>query len=194
MSEAGKIDPRVKRTRQLLQGAMIDLMQEKPVESVTVQDITERAGVNRATFYAHFEDKNALLNYMVREMYQTRLHEKLPPEPHLTSENLRLLILTTCQYIGEFMDHCAPMRRSNEQAMIFSQVQNYLCETLMLWMRDGDVEAKKTTAVSLSWAIWGATFHWALNGRKITAAQLTDQLLALAQNGLQTYLADEAQA
>ena len=194
MSEREKIDPRVKRTRQLLQNAMMELVREKPVESVTVQDIAERAEVNRATFYAHFEDKNALLNYMVREMYQTRLDQKLPPEPRLSSENLRLLILTTCEYIGGFMNHCAPTRRSSEQAMIFVQVQTYLYETLLNWMPEGDKDERETTAVSLSWAIWGAAFQWAQENRKITPVQLTDQLLALAQSGLQTYFSDEVRA
>ena len=51
-----KLDPRVKRTRTLLEQAFMDLIQEEGFQGVTVQDIAERAGVNRATFYAHFAD------------------------------------------------------------------------------------------------------------------------------------------
>src|SRR5205807_1741174 len=47
------VDPRVKRTRKLLQQAFIELFQEKGFASISIQDITERATVNRATFYAH---------------------------------------------------------------------------------------------------------------------------------------------
>jgi hypothetical protein len=43
-------DPRVKRTRQLLQRAFVDLIHEKSFEAITVQDIAERATLNRATF------------------------------------------------------------------------------------------------------------------------------------------------
>ncbi len=51
-------DPRVKRTRQLLLQAFMALLEEKQhIYSISVQDIAERATVNRATFYAHFEDK-----------------------------------------------------------------------------------------------------------------------------------------
>ena len=51
----------------------MELAREKPLDSITVQDIAARAEVNRATFYAHFEDKYALLNYTAREMFQARL-------------------------------------------------------------------------------------------------------------------------
>ncbi len=55
-----KIDRRVRRTRNALGDALIALMQEKPFESVTVQQVLDRAGVGRSTFYAHFSDKNDL--------------------------------------------------------------------------------------------------------------------------------------
>ena len=55
-----KPDRRVKRTRDLLGDALIALMEERPFESITVQDILDRAGVGRSTFYEHFRDKNDL--------------------------------------------------------------------------------------------------------------------------------------
>ena len=54
-------DRRVQRTRQLLQDALIALVIEKGYEATTVQDIIDRANVGRATFYAHFADKETLL-------------------------------------------------------------------------------------------------------------------------------------
>jgi AcrR family transcriptional regulator len=54
-------DRRVERTRNLLRGALMELIVEKGYEAVTVQDIIDRANVGRATFYAHFADKQQLL-------------------------------------------------------------------------------------------------------------------------------------
>lgn len=54
------VDPRVKRTRKLLQQAFLELFQEKGFAAISIQDITERATANRATFYAHFQDNYAL--------------------------------------------------------------------------------------------------------------------------------------
>ena len=52
-------DPRIRRTRQALQGALRELMQTKSIEEISVQDITDLADVNRATFYDHYNDKFA---------------------------------------------------------------------------------------------------------------------------------------
>jgi AcrR family transcriptional regulator len=56
-----KTDRRVQRTEQLLQNALISLIQEKGYEALSVQDIIDRANVGRATFYAHFDNKEDLL-------------------------------------------------------------------------------------------------------------------------------------
>ncbi len=54
-------DRRVQRTRQLLQESLRVLILEKGYDATTVQDVIDRANVGRATFYAHFQDKEALL-------------------------------------------------------------------------------------------------------------------------------------
>lgn len=58
---AKPLDRRVQRTRALLQDAMVALIAEQGYEATTVQHIIDRANVGRATFYAHFPDKEALL-------------------------------------------------------------------------------------------------------------------------------------
>jgi AcrR family transcriptional regulator len=65
-------DPRVLRTRHLLLQAFSDLFSEKGFHAMTVQDITEQAGINRSTFYTHFEDKLALLESWLREQFRQR--------------------------------------------------------------------------------------------------------------------------
>ena len=193
-----KVDPRVKRTRQLLQSALMELIREKSVDSITVQDIAARAEVNRATFYAHFEDKYALLDYAAREIFQARLDKRLPRNPTLTSENLRLLILTVCDHMGEFIGHCKPVAQMNEHARMFLQVQPHLYELLLDWIDDTptlhSTTAMETIALTTSWAIWGTAFQWARTGQKLPVEQLADQILALLQPGLQLYLREEVRA
>jgi AcrR family transcriptional regulator len=53
-------DRRVRRTREQLGDALVGLIQEKPFDSITVQDVLDRAGVARSTFYSHYRDKNDL--------------------------------------------------------------------------------------------------------------------------------------
>jgi hypothetical protein len=172
LGEAVKTDPRVRRTRQLLQHALEELVQEKSLDSITVQDIA------------------ALLNAMVRDHFQAKLDVKLPGEPALTTDNLRLLILTTCEYLGEFINHCSPVPRFGEHAIMFIAVQNHIYETLLLWIRASGGRAPEAIALTTSWAIWGTVFQWARNGRKIPAANLNDQIMTLLQGGLRDYLQD----
>jgi len=63
-------DLRVRRTRKLLQRAFIELTIEKGFANVTVRDITERAMVNRSTFYRHYLDKYELLSQYFEELYE----------------------------------------------------------------------------------------------------------------------------
>jgi AcrR family transcriptional regulator len=189
LSESEKTDPRVKRTRQLLQNALIELAQEKPLDKISVQDIAARAEVNRATFYAHFEDKHALLNYMMREMFQAKLDEKMLDETAPSLKDVRLLTLATCEFLGDFIGHCPPVLQFDRHAIMFVQLQTYLYETLLKWMTPSS--GAETAAMTTSWAIWGSAFQWARNDRKTPAARLADQVLALLQSGLEDYLRDE---
>lgn len=59
--ERKRLDRRVRRTRNRLGDALWDLLQEKELEAVTVQEVLDRAGVGRSTFYSHFSDKDDLL-------------------------------------------------------------------------------------------------------------------------------------
>lgn len=63
-----KVDRRVRRTKDLLRGALLSLIKEKGYERITVQEIIDRADVGRSTFYAHFRDKEDLLVYGLEEL------------------------------------------------------------------------------------------------------------------------------
>ena len=58
---AKKKDRRVERTRKLLEAALLSLIKEKEFDAISVQEIIDRANVGRATFYAHYENKEDLI-------------------------------------------------------------------------------------------------------------------------------------
>lgn len=76
-----KSDLRVRRTQKMLQEALVDLVAERGLDAISVGDIAERAMVNRATFYRHYQDKYDLaekifievLNHMMQIIGQPRL-------------------------------------------------------------------------------------------------------------------------
>jgi AcrR family transcriptional regulator len=66
-----KTDARVRRTRDALGDALVALMQEKPFDTITVQDVLERAKVGRSTFYSHYSDKDDLLMSDAEEFFES---------------------------------------------------------------------------------------------------------------------------
>ncbi|MEU1952386.1 TetR/AcrR family transcriptional regulator [Nocardia rhamnosiphila] len=71
-------DRRVRRSRRALRDALISLVLERGYASVTVEDITARADLGRATFYTHYTDKDDLLNHIVTDLID-ELQERQRP-------------------------------------------------------------------------------------------------------------------
>ena len=57
-----KQDARVRYTKMVVKSSLLELMQTKPVAKITVTEICEKAGINRATFYSHYSDPTDLLH------------------------------------------------------------------------------------------------------------------------------------
>ena len=187
--EEKKLDPRIKRTRQLLQKALMELMAEKSFQAITVQDIAERATVNRVTFYAHFEDKYALLEYSIREMIKQQLHRPIPEDAPFSRENLARLILTICEFLGE-MDHRCPPPHGQLETLMEKQIKAELYETLRRWLERLPESKSKShptpeqTAMVTSWAIYGAAVQWSQQEPREPAKDFVQQVLPLIMAGL----------
>ena len=98
--EEEKLDPRVKRTRNLILQAFSELLAEKGFESISVLDVTEKAQVNRATFYDHFVDKYKLLDYWISQVFMQEIDKRMLNACHYTPQNLRNLILAVCEFLA----------------------------------------------------------------------------------------------
>ena len=55
------------RSRKLINAALADLLQEKPLDKITVTDIVKRAELNRGTFYAHYADVQDVINHLIEQ-------------------------------------------------------------------------------------------------------------------------------
>ncbi|MGN0547591.1 MAG: TetR/AcrR family transcriptional regulator [Acutalibacteraceae bacterium] len=65
-----KDNQRTRITKIMLKDAMIDLMQEKPVNKITIKEICEKAQINRSTFYLHYNEPNDLLKSIEDEIIE----------------------------------------------------------------------------------------------------------------------------
>lgn len=71
--DSSKVDRRILRTRKALRAALLELIKEKGFDATSVEEITERANLGRATFYLHYKDKEDLLLEEFREIASNRV-------------------------------------------------------------------------------------------------------------------------
>lgn len=181
-----KLDPRVKRTRSLLEQSFMDVVAQKGFQSVSVQDITDKAGVNRATFYAHFPDKYALLDYSVRQGFRQELEKRTLNVCTFSMDNLRALIVTVCEFISNASSHCNPPSSQFESVME-TQVKAQVQELIQNWIQKLGTDADpKIAATAASWAIYGLAQQWShdRNKKRPSAEKFTDQILPLIAGNL----------
>src|SRR5271166_4391585 len=95
------LDPRIRRTRELLQQALEKLLETKEFDKISVQDITELATVNRATFYDHYTDKFALLEAMVAGGFHEFLDERQVRYDAGCPAAVGAIIQATCDFLTQ---------------------------------------------------------------------------------------------
>jgi AcrR family transcriptional regulator len=183
-------DPRVKRTRELIQRAFMELIAERGFETLRVQDIAERATINRATFYAHFEDKYSLLDTVMKEQFAAEMAQRLPRSAPLTAANLRVLASAIFALADELEGHCKPTG-SNVQTRpnIEAAMQRELAAFLRNWLRGAapasinDATEIEATASVMSWAIFGAAQEWSRGERAEPLDATLRRLVAILIDG-----------
>ncbi|MCH5585630.1 TetR/AcrR family transcriptional regulator [Shimazuella sp. AN120528] len=182
-------DPRVKRTRQLLMQSFIELLeQKKNIYSISVQDITNRATVNRATFYAHFEDKYAFLECWMRGKFQRKLKESLPDFSISDITSLRTLILTVFVFLAHNRQYMIPAN-SQFEPLLEIAMQKELYQILFKWLSEdsntsASQEIVETTALVISWGILGSAVQWSRNPQNRTVEAMVRDVLVVVAAGL----------
>ncbi|UHA75756.1 TetR/AcrR family transcriptional regulator [Paenibacillus sp. 481] len=94
------------RTRKSLIDAFIELASEKDFEKITVLDLTERASVNRATFYAHFQDKVDLIDAVISDSATSMLEKRTEERVQFNVQFLQQLVLAVCDYHQHLKGQC----------------------------------------------------------------------------------------
>lgn len=184
-------DLRIRRTRHLLQQAFTQLMTQKHFQSITVQEIADRAMVHRATFYDHFVDKYDLLEHAIRDEFKQCLQKKLPQEFHCSVENLNLLLATTCEFLHWLAGQCVA-RDKQIMAIAQTQITAQIQELVLKWIHSIGYETATPdlTAGITSWAIYGTGVYWSQHSDSMSLADF----VMLSQPAILATLSQTAQA
>jgi AcrR family transcriptional regulator len=116
VASAPKVDRRITRTRDALGDALIELMQEQPFDTITVQHVLDRANVGRSTFYTHFRDKDDLFLSDVEdflEMMSTLLSRNGEASQRVVP-------------VRELFEHGADMRRLSAALVAAGKMHDFL--------------------------------------------------------------------
>jgi len=184
-----KSDPRVIRSRQLLRAAVISLIPEKGFGAISVQDIADRATLNRATFYLHYQDKTELLMDAFEELIAHAT--PLPPEdglPDLASAPAS--IERVFNRIAEHADFFRVMLAEENVPAFAGRVRAYVEELGLKWLSvlqpdDEKVIVPRDIAINfIGSAFLGVIVWWLQNDRPYPAEYMAVQLLRLTALGL----------
>ena len=179
-----KVDPRVLRTRKLLVDAFVSLQAEKIFDDITVQDIATRATVNRATFYAHFQDKYALLDDIIREGFAETLQRRIGVQPNTTQAHLQHLLLAVIDHLTSIQNRCQRSFQTFE-SLVEAQMKKQLREHVQGWLtaqptlRTVPAHRRELAATLLSWSIYGAAFEWLHQAEQQSADAFAEEALPL---------------
>jgi AcrR family transcriptional regulator len=118
-------DARAVRTRDALATALITLMDGRPFDDISVQDICERAGVGRSTFYAHFQDKDEMfVRHIV--VFGRTLGEKLGWDPSRGS--YRFPVAGMFEHVRRMRPMIESLTKSRKAEFVMKVWQNNLAE------------------------------------------------------------------
>ena len=177
-------DPRVKRTRKLIQQSFLTLLKEQDFDSITIQDIADQAELNRATFYTHFQDKYELLELQLGEMFQM-ITSKMTPQPDLDDPTLvRYLLLSVCEWQLETERHINS--RLTLSAAIEANARKQLCTIISACLKQSkyplpaDQRKLEILATMVSCSIYGIVLQWRQERKDETAEQMVEQALPFA--------------
>jgi AcrR family transcriptional regulator len=175
-------DPRIRRTRKLLQGALGGLMQTKSFDEISVQDITEAATVNRATFYDHYTDKFGLLEAMVAGGFHEFLDDRKLRYETGCPAALSAIIEATCDFLVQAHAGGNCVRQTAFEplmdAAIVAAIRRLLIEGLKRAERPSGVPPELVAAAA-SAAICGGVKQWLSMPDRPSSRAFVAQLLGL---------------
>jgi AcrR family transcriptional regulator len=182
-------DPRVTRTRKLLQDAFLALLSEKGFHAISVHDIAARATVNRTTFYAHFLDKYDLLDQLTGELFRQALASRVSPNSTFTPARLKTLIVTIVETLAQINDHCKPADRELN-ILMEAKAQGEIKAFLWVWLsslpgvKAGEDWRREVAATVMSSAIFGAAIEWNRGKRTASVEEVASHIVVLLIDGL----------
>src|SRR5450432_557675 len=177
--EAGTTDPRILRSRRMLMDALASLLIKKEFEEISVQEIADEATLNRATFYLHYPDKNALLQATTAVRFRDLIVRR-----GLSFTNcdgaLRAIALGVCDYLAETTGCPDQLAKMPLEGSIIPVVEGMFLEGAAHHAMAPGADPK-LLATTAAWAVFGAARGWYQTPDHIPAEEMAAKIEAMVR-------------
>lgn len=184
-----KLDPRVRRTRQLLRDALIQLMDRKSYAQITIQDITNLATLNRKTFYLHYETKDHLLYATTDEILGELFGDAKEASAinHSIDDLQRYIAKRIFEYVIKYKEFFRVMFERKASINFTRYMKRYITtfyEQKFSRLDDDKLFVHKEVIASyIGSAYVGVIYWWLDNDMPYTPEKMTEQMIELNSKG-----------
>ncbi|MBY0098541.1 TetR/AcrR family transcriptional regulator [Mesobacillus maritimus] len=178
-----RVDPRITRTKKLFKEAMISLLQENDDKSkVTVQKLANRAELNRATFYLHYQDIEDLMEQMVNEVLE-ELSGKINP---VFGDHENTGTLPIVSFLEHIYDHAVLFQVMLENKDFRRKLFNILVEIISIRreIKKGSGTSVKVPIEIVASSTFGIVTWWIQSGTPYSPIYLADQINLLYRKNI----------
>ena len=189
--EAKNQQKRVKRTRQTLANALVELMIEKGYDDITVQEILDRASLGRSTFYAHFGSKEQLLLSSLESLRSGMSNQW---KALLQSKEIKPgelgFALPFLQHIENMQHLYRAFTRGESGVILDRQLRKMFVELVKADIAASDDRrwagaSLDAAAQAVAGALMALVAWWMDSKTGLSAEQVNDVFTRIARNGLQ---------
>ena len=181
-------DRRIKRTKMLLQNALVDLMLEKAVGKISVKELTQKADVNRSTFYLHYLDIYDMLEQMENEFVETIqgfFHDSFTPLP--TSMPLTLFV-NISEWLEQDKEYYVKLLRGSASGYIFEELESrirdeFLTLLYLIFFDEESLDLRTRVNFTVSGTV-GVLRMWVMEGGNISLVELSETIDDILNNGM----------
>lgn len=179
-----KQDLRVVVTRRMIQEALLKLLETKPIDKIRINELCETSGVNRATFYRHYETLQDVLREiqteLIRNMPRTEDHPK-------TLEDARAKIETMCNYmyahaavLKVLFSNCTDDDMTRSLTELYEELLSQNPRELLFPKHNADTH--QILIILVGGASYSLLKNWILGNVQKTPAELTEILFSIIRD------------
>lgn len=188
------MDRRKKRSRNLLGQALLELVREKKFEQITIQDITDRADLNRATFYLHYGSKEELLADSLEAYFDELVQQistKTMNKPIWENPEADEMVFS---HVAEHADLYRVLLGENGLGYVINRVIDYIAQYSELQLRMGLGTAVTQAPIEImarhvSGSLYAIITWWLMNDMPYTPLQMAEMTTRLCVTGTVPQLA-----